>query len=165
MKSLFKKSLEQFPVFSSKDIKKQFSDFDNRRLVEWPRKGYIIKPRRGFFWLEETEKGESFRYLSANKMYSPSYNAERVFLLIAVRNIYKDPMLMAIHHMIWQDSMYFWVKKKRYLKSLKSEFAGLLPQANKANCTGECRCLYFCASFFKLWTIINWECSLFKFWF
>jgi predicted transcriptional regulator of viral defense system len=70
---LFKKALEQFPVFSSKDIKKQFSDFDNRRLVEWQRKGYIIKLRRGFYCFEETQKGESFRYFSANKIYSPSY--------------------------------------------------------------------------------------------
>lgn len=70
---LFKKSLEQFPVFSLNDIKKQFSDFDNRRLVEWQRKGYIIKLRRGFYCFEETEKGESFRYFSANKIYSPSY--------------------------------------------------------------------------------------------
>jgi predicted transcriptional regulator of viral defense system len=41
--------------------------------VEWQRKGYIIKLRRGFYCFEETEKGESFRYFSANKIYSPSY--------------------------------------------------------------------------------------------
>lgn len=70
---LFKKALEKFPVFSSQDIKKQFSDFDNRRLVEWQEKGYIIKLRRGYYSFEEVEKGESFRYFSANKMYSPSY--------------------------------------------------------------------------------------------
>ena len=70
---LFKKSLEQFPVFSSKDIKKQFSNFDNRRLVEWQRKGYIIKLRRGYYCFEEVDKGEAFRYFSANKLYAPSY--------------------------------------------------------------------------------------------
>ena len=70
---LFKKTLEQFPVFSVQDIRKQFSDFDNRRLVEWQEKGYIIKLRRGYYSFEEVEKGESFRYFSANKMYSPSY--------------------------------------------------------------------------------------------
>jgi predicted transcriptional regulator of viral defense system len=70
---LFRKSLEQFPVFSSKDIKKQFSDFDNRRLVEWQEKGYIIKLRRGYYCFEDTDKGEFFRYFSANKIYPPSY--------------------------------------------------------------------------------------------
>lgn len=70
---LFKKALEQFPVFSVQDIRKQFNDFDNRRLVEWQKKGYIIKLRRGYYSFEEVEKGEAFRYYSANKLYSPSY--------------------------------------------------------------------------------------------
>ena len=70
---LFKKALEQFPVFSVQDIRKQFNDFDNRRLVEWQKKGYIIKLRRGYYSFEEVDKGEAFRYFSANKLYSPSY--------------------------------------------------------------------------------------------
>jgi predicted transcriptional regulator of viral defense system len=70
---LFKKALEQFPVFSVQDIRKQFNDFDNRRLVEWQEKGYITKLRRGYYSFEEVEKGEAFRYYSANKLYSPSY--------------------------------------------------------------------------------------------
>ncbi|MCG8310233.1 MAG: hypothetical protein MI975_22740 [Cytophagales bacterium] len=69
----FRKALEQFPVFSSQDIRKQFSDFDNRRLVEWQEKGYIIKLRRGYYSFKEVEKGEAFRYFSANKIYAPSY--------------------------------------------------------------------------------------------
>lgn len=70
---LFKTALEQFPVFSSLDIRKQFNDFDNRRLVEWQEKGYIIKLRRGYYCFKEVEKGEAFLYFSANKLYSPSY--------------------------------------------------------------------------------------------
>lgn len=70
---LFKKALEQFPVFSVQDIRKQFNDFDNRRLVEWQEKGYIIKLRRGYYIFEDVEKGETFRYYTANKIYSPSY--------------------------------------------------------------------------------------------
>ena len=70
---LFKKALEQFTVFSVQDIRKQFNDFDNRRLVEWQEKGYIIKLRRGYYSFQEVEKGEAFRYYSANKLYSPSY--------------------------------------------------------------------------------------------
>ncbi len=70
---MFKKALEQFPVFSVQDIRKQFSDFDNRRLVEWQEKGYINKLRRGYYCFNEVEKGEAFRFFSANKLYSPSY--------------------------------------------------------------------------------------------
>jgi len=70
---MFKKALEQFPVFSVQDIRKQFNDFDNRRLVEWQEKGYIKKLRRGYYCFNEVEKGEAFRFFSANKLYSPSY--------------------------------------------------------------------------------------------
>jgi len=70
---MFKKALEQFPVFSVQDIRKQFNDFDNRRLVEWQEKGYINKLRRGYYCFNEVEKGEAFRFFSANKLYSPSY--------------------------------------------------------------------------------------------
>ena len=70
---IFKKALDQFTVFSVQDIRKQFNDFDNRRLVEWQEKGYINKLRRGFYCFNEVEKGEAFRFFSANKLYSPSY--------------------------------------------------------------------------------------------
>lgn len=70
---MFKKALELFPVFSVQDIRKQFNDFDNRRLVEWQEKGYINKLRRGYYCFNEADKGEAFRYFSANKLYSPSY--------------------------------------------------------------------------------------------
>ncbi len=69
----FKKALEQFPVFSVQDIRKRFIGFDNRRLVEWQEKDYIIKLRRGYYCFKEGEKGEGFLYFSANKLYSPSY--------------------------------------------------------------------------------------------
>lgn len=69
----FEKSLKSYPVFSIKDIKKQFSDFDNRRLVEWQDKGYIVKIRRGYYCFQERNRGEFFLYIAANKIYSPSY--------------------------------------------------------------------------------------------
>jgi len=69
----FEKVLKPYPVFSIKDIKKQFPDFDNRRLVEWQHKGYLIKVRRGYYCFEQRRKGEQFLYIVANKIYSPSY--------------------------------------------------------------------------------------------
>lgn len=69
----FKNSLEQFPVFSLKDIRKQFPAFDNRRLVEWQEKDYIVKLRRGYYTFKEGDRGEAFVYFTANKLYTPSY--------------------------------------------------------------------------------------------
>lgn len=69
----FEKSLRQFPVFSIKDIKKKYPDFDNRRLVEWQQKSYIQKIRREYYCFQERKKDEQFLFFAANKIYSPSY--------------------------------------------------------------------------------------------
>ena len=69
----FEKALRDFLVFSIKDIKKKFPDFDSRRLVEWQHKNYIQKLRREFYCFQEKKKDEQFLFLAANKIYSPSY--------------------------------------------------------------------------------------------
>lgn len=70
---VFEKTFRAFPIFSIRDIKKHYPDFDNRRLVEWQQKGYIHKVRRAYYCFEERKKDEQFQYFSANKIYSPSY--------------------------------------------------------------------------------------------
>lgn len=69
----FDKSFREFPVFSIKDIKKRYPDFDSRRLVEWQQKDYIQKVRRGYYCFRYIKKNELFLYQAANKIYSPSY--------------------------------------------------------------------------------------------
>ena len=69
----FLRSLNEFPVFSIKDIKKRYPDFDNRRLVEWQQKGYIQKIRREYYCFQDKMKNEQFLFFAANKIYSPSY--------------------------------------------------------------------------------------------
>ena len=69
----FEKAFRDYPIFSLIDIKKRFPDFDNRRLVEWQQKDYIIKVRRAYYCFEDRRKDEQFLYLTANKIYSPSY--------------------------------------------------------------------------------------------
>ncbi len=69
----FEKALKIFPVFSIKDIQKQFHSFDSRRLVEWQQKGYLLKIKRGYYCFAERNRGEQFLYFAANKIYSPSY--------------------------------------------------------------------------------------------
>ena len=69
----FEKTFRDFLIFSIRDIQKRFPDFDNRRLVEWQLKGYILKVRRGYYCFKEHRRDEQFLYFSANKIYSPSY--------------------------------------------------------------------------------------------
>lgn len=69
----FQTALQAFPVFSIKDIEKQFPEFDRRRLVEWQEKGYLTKIRRGFYCFSSKKKNQDFLYFAANKIYTPSY--------------------------------------------------------------------------------------------
>ncbi|MBL4653400.1 MAG: hypothetical protein JKY53_11160 [Flavobacteriales bacterium] len=69
----FEKSLKIFPIFSVKDIQKRFPNFDSRRLVEWQKKGYIVKMKRGYYCFDGQKKREHFLYYAANRMYAPSY--------------------------------------------------------------------------------------------
>ncbi len=68
----FEKAFRIYPVFSIRDIQKRYPGFDNRRLVEWQQKGYLLKIRRGYYCFGE-RKGEHFLHFAANKIYSPSY--------------------------------------------------------------------------------------------
>lgn len=69
----FQKALKIFPVFSVSDIYKALPDFDNRRLVEWQNKGYILKIRRGYYCFADRLQSEGFLKYAANKIYNPSY--------------------------------------------------------------------------------------------
>ena len=69
----FKEIMQEFPVFSVREIKKYFPGFDNRRLVEWQEKGYIQKLRNRYYWFTDHEVKETFLFYCANEIYSPSY--------------------------------------------------------------------------------------------
>lgn len=67
--------LKSFTVFSLSDIRLLESNFDPRRLVEWQAKGYLIKLRRGrYMFADQAAKlGEAGLFLTANRIYEPSY--------------------------------------------------------------------------------------------
>lgn len=69
----FKDRFEHLPVVSLHEIRKYYPNFDNRRLVEWNKKGYITPIKRGFYRFSKQETNQSTIYLIANKIYKPSY--------------------------------------------------------------------------------------------
>ena len=69
----FRQKMKSFPVFSVREIEKQFPGFDSRRLVEWQKKGYIQKLRNRYYYFTDREIDEQFLYYSANRVYRPSY--------------------------------------------------------------------------------------------
>ncbi|HLD00075.1 MAG TPA: hypothetical protein VJC11_03885 [Patescibacteria group bacterium] len=69
----FKRKLGDFIVFNLNDIRKIKADFDLRRLSEWQKKGYIQIIRRGYYMFGDRKLSEPILYLTANKIYPPSY--------------------------------------------------------------------------------------------
>jgi len=69
----FKKSFEDYLIFSLTDIKKNDRRFDRRRLSEWQNKKYLIKLKRGYYIFSDSKISEQELYYIANKIYAPSY--------------------------------------------------------------------------------------------
>jgi predicted transcriptional regulator of viral defense system len=69
----FKTHFEAFKVFSVSDILKWDPHFDTRRLVEWQKKNYLKRIRNRWYLFADTPLDENFLYLTANRIYSPSY--------------------------------------------------------------------------------------------
>lgn len=69
----FYDKLNVFPIFSIREIEKQFPGFDSRRLVEWQEKGYIQKLRNRYYFFTGNSVNERYLFFAANELYSPSY--------------------------------------------------------------------------------------------
>ena len=62
-----------YQVISLHDIKKRIPKFQRIQLDRWEKMGYLRKIKQGFYALTDQELNEYFLFLTANKIYSPSY--------------------------------------------------------------------------------------------
>lgn len=69
----FRETFHDFPVITLPDIHKSFPDFDTKNLINWQKKGYLIRLRNGYYLLSENKRDEYLVYKIANKLYNPSY--------------------------------------------------------------------------------------------
>ncbi len=69
----FQNQLSKYPVFSLKDIQKVMLNFHRIQLDRWERKGYLYKIKQGFYAFSGQELSGQFLFLTANKIYNPSY--------------------------------------------------------------------------------------------
>jgi predicted transcriptional regulator of viral defense system len=69
----FRQTFENDPVVSVSGVKKAFPDFDTRNLVNWQRKGYLIRLRNGYYAFTSRARSEQDLFIIANKLYEPSY--------------------------------------------------------------------------------------------
>lgn len=70
---IFHQHFQQWPVFSTQDIRKAFPDFDARRLVEWQQKGYLQKVVNRWYRFATPPIDEFYLQYVANRIYQPSY--------------------------------------------------------------------------------------------
>lgn len=69
----FLNAFQSYLVFSLKDIQLRFPGFDTKNLLNWQKKGYVLKLRNGFYQFTNQKIDESALFLIANKLYEPSY--------------------------------------------------------------------------------------------
>jgi len=69
----FQEQFKNLPFIDINDVKTAFPDFDNRRMNEWQKAGYVKKIIRNFYtFVDKTLTGDEL-CLIANKLREPSY--------------------------------------------------------------------------------------------
>lgn len=69
----FRQCFKDDPVISVSEISKAFPGFDTRNLINWQRKGYLIRLRNGFYTFRGHTVEERDLFVLANRLYGPSY--------------------------------------------------------------------------------------------
>jgi len=69
----FRQTFSADSIITKKEIYKAFPEFDNKNLVRWQKKGYLIKLRNKHYLLSEKKVSETLLFQIANKLYDPSY--------------------------------------------------------------------------------------------
>jgi predicted transcriptional regulator of viral defense system len=69
----FRTELEDFPIFTLKDIRKLDEKVYHHRLIDWQKKGYIERIGNGVYKFSEVKLNENIFFYIANRLYEPSY--------------------------------------------------------------------------------------------
>lgn len=69
----FVQTFRSVPVFSTLDIEKAFPGFESENLLNWQKKGYLVRVRNGWYSLKDHIRNLEDLYFVANKIYHPSY--------------------------------------------------------------------------------------------
>ena len=69
----FRNKMDSFRVFSVTDIEKMFPDFLRLNLINWQKRGYVIKIRREWYCFTDQQIHGNLPWLAANLIYQPSY--------------------------------------------------------------------------------------------
>jgi predicted transcriptional regulator of viral defense system len=70
---IFRKTFQNQKAFSRGDIAKEWSGFNFVNLVNWQKKGYLIKLRNSWYAFPDALESEADLFFLANRMCNPSY--------------------------------------------------------------------------------------------
>lgn len=70
---IFRKTFSSQKVFSTRDIEKEWADFNFVNLVNWQDKGYLTKLRNTWYTFPDALSSEDDLYFIANQLRKPSY--------------------------------------------------------------------------------------------
>ncbi|MBK6681682.1 MAG: hypothetical protein IPG53_17615 [Ignavibacteriales bacterium] len=65
--------LKEYPLITTRDITKLPEKVYYHRLIEWQKKGYLVRLGKNIFSFSDRKIDDHLLMLTANKMYSPSY--------------------------------------------------------------------------------------------
>ena len=65
--------IKNLPIFSLNDIRNINPDFHKRQLMDWLDRDYLSSFAGEYYFLPENDLDESFLFISANRLYEPSY--------------------------------------------------------------------------------------------
>ena len=108
----FYQQFQNYPLISLVDIKNWQTDFDQRRLYEWQKRGHIIKVSNKFYVFKDKMLSEFEMGFIANQLYQPSY----LSLEYALRFYNLIPEMVFMHNSIT-------TKKTRFIKSTIGSFS------------------------------------------
>jgi len=95
----FRKSFQNYILFSKKDIEKRWPKFNKMNLIYWQNKAYIHRLRNNLYCFTDININQNTLYNIANKIYRPSYISlnsalsfygfipEAVFLTISITTL------------------------------------------------------------------------------
>lgn len=69
----FTRTFQRVPAFSLREVEKAYPDFERENLLNWQKKGYLIRLRNGWYSLSNNIDSRHDLYFIANKIYHPSY--------------------------------------------------------------------------------------------
>ena len=69
----FSKTFQGIPVFSTHEMELRFPGFERENLLNWQKKGFLLRIRNGWYSLTEGIQTLDQAYYTANKIYTPSY--------------------------------------------------------------------------------------------